>query len=191
MAWNTAFTRFKSSGLAGLDCGSYLKAPRRDEALTITEVYDGDIEVGQCVSMVRVPAGARIIDVEVFWGGTTSNTVLAVGDPYACARFLGPVATARARGATGHQTFAESTADCVSYLPYGLCGKLMRCSNVGDGCGKFYQYTCETDIIVTNLYHAGYANLGGWQGAALPIGQLGAKWSGGRIVLEVTYKQAS
>jgi len=191
MAYNTTFTRFKSSELAGLDCGSYLKIPRRMELKTRVARYTGDIEVGQCVAMVRMDPGDRVFGVELSWGGSGGATVLAVGDPFACARFVGPVATGRNRGATGHQTFAETTADCISYLPYGSCGSMTRTSTVGDGCGKYYQYTCETDVIVTNLYHAGYANLGGWSGAALPIGQLGGKWTGGVITLEVSYLPGS
>ena len=190
MAYNTTFTRFKSSGLAGLDCGSYLKVPRRDEAITITEVYTGDIEVGQCVAMVRVPAGARIVDVELFWGNGTGTAILAVGDPYACARFLGPVSTARSRG-TMINAAAVAANDCVPFQPWGTCAKLMRTGNVGDGCGKYYQYTCETDILVTSLYHAGWATLGGWPGLIGPADNVGAKWTGGQIVLEVKYKQAS
>ena len=49
----------------------------------------------------------------------------------------------------------------------------------------------ERDIWVATLSHAGYANLGGWQGAALPIAQLGGKWTGGRLGLTGSYKQAS
>lgn len=190
MAYNTAFTRFKSSGLAGLDCGSYLKIPRRDRDITITEVYDGDIEVGQCVSMVRVPAGARITGAELSWGGAGGSTVLAVGDPFACARLLGPIWTGKNRGLMS-ETSGDVGGDCQTYKPYGSCGSLTKVGNVGDGCGLYYQYTCETDILVTNLYHAGYANLGGWQGAALPAAHLGAKWTGGRILLTVSYKPAS
>jgi hypothetical protein len=190
MSYNTGFTRFKSSGLAGLDCGSYLKVPRRDEDITITEVYDGDIEVGQCVAMIRVPAGARITGADLSWGNGSGTAILAVGDPYACGRLLGPISTARNRGQM-NKSAANAANDCVPFQAWGTCGKLMRTGSVGDGCGLFYQYTCETDIILTSLYHSGYANLGGWQGAALPDDCVGAKWTGGRIVLTVSYKQAS
>lgn len=190
MAYNTTFTRFKSSGLQGLDCGSYLKIPRRDENIVVSETYTGDLEVGQCVAMIRVPAGARIVDAELSWGGGGGATVLAVGDPFACARLLGPINTSKNRGYFT-EVFADVTADCQSYVPYGSCGSLTKTGNIGDGCGLYYQYTCETDIIVTNLYHAGYANLGGWSGAALPVAHLGSKWTGGRIVLTVSYKQQS
>ena len=187
MAYNTTFTRFKSSGLQGLDCGSYLKVPRRDTDITITEVYDGDIEVGQCVAMIRVPAGARITGSDLSWGGNGGTTVLAVGDPFACARLL-VASTARDRGVSAP---TGNGPECTKWMTWGVCGKLTKTGSVGDGCGLFYQYTCETDILVTNLYHAGYANLGGWVGAALPADNVGAKWTGGRIVLTVSYKQAS
>ena len=188
MGYNIDFTRFKSSGLAGLDCGSYLKVPRRDQNIEITEVYDGDLEVGQCVSMIRVPKGARIVAGELYWGGNGGTTTLAVGDPFACARLIGPVSTARDRGVT---LPLATGPECTKWMTWGTCGKLERVGRVGDGCGLFYQYTCETDIVVTNLYHSGLANLGGWPGAALPADNVGAKWTGGRIVLTITYKDQS
>lgn len=187
MGYDILFTRFKSSGLAGLDCGSYLKIPRRDEVITITDVYDGDLEVGQCVAMVRVPAGARIVAAELYWGGAGGTTTLAVGDPYACARFL-VASTARDRGVS---LPTGTGPECTKWMTWGTCGSLTKVGRVGDGCGLYYQYTCETDIKITNLYHAGMANLGGWEGAALPADNVGAKWTGGRLVLTVSYKQAS
>lgn len=187
MAYNTTFTRFKSAGLAGLDCGSYLKIPQRDDRINITARYAGDIEVGQCVAMIRVPAGARVVGAELTWGGNGGTTTLAVGDPFACARLLGPCATARDRGVT---VPVSTGIDCMRWITWGACGSLWKVGNVGDGCGLFYQYTCETDIIVTNLYHAGLANLGGWPGAALPADNVGAKWTGGVITLSVDFLQS-
>ena len=189
MAYNTSFTRFKSVGLAGLDCGSYLKIPQRDERVNVTAVYRGDLEVGQCVAMIRIPAGSRIVAADLSWGNGTGNAILAVGDPYACARLIGPASTARSRGAT-NVLVAAAGNDCTSYIAWGFgCGTMTRTGNQGDGCGIFYRYTCETDVLVTSLYHAGYANLGGWPGAALPIDQLGAKWTGGQITLSIDYLQ--
>ena len=185
MGYNIDFTRFKSSGLAGLDCGSALKIPRRDEALQLFDVYDGDLEVGQCASMVRVPKGARILNVELAWSSpaTNNNTVLAVGDPFACGRFLGPIDTSRNSG------FIGGLGSCE----YFMCGKLTKSGRIGDGCGQFYQYTCETDIIVTNLYSARNASEGGWTGGDVVAasGKAGAKWTGGRLVLLVEYLQQS
>ena len=181
MGYNIDFTRFKSSGLAGLDCGSYLKIPRRDDNLSITDVYTGDLEVGQCVAMVRVPAGARIVGADLSWTGA-SNTVLGVGDPFACGRFL-VVQTLVPRGVipAGH---------CVGW---GVCGTLVKTTAEGDGCGLFYLYTCETDIVITNLYSAAGGNAGGWAGGGIVAGagQTGSKWTGGRLVLTITYKQGS
>ena len=182
MGYNIDFTRFKSSGLAGLDCGSYLKIPRRDYDITITEVYDGDLEVGQCVSMVRVPAGARITGVNLSWAGG-SNTVFGVGDPYACGRLSDAIGTVLPRGIipVGH---------CIAW---GTCGTLVKTGRVGDGCGLFYQYTCETDIVITNLYAASQANNGGWAGGGIVAGsgQVGTKWTGGALTLTVEYLQQS
>src|SRR3990167_10346694 len=98
MSYNTSFTRFKSADLAGLDCGGYLKIPRRDREIKVIAAYDGDLEVGQCAAMVRVPANARITGAEVSWVGG-SNTVLALGDPYACGRLSSALSTVRPRGA--------------------------------------------------------------------------------------------
>ena len=183
MSYNTSFTRFKSTDLAGLDCGSYLKAPRRDRKITLTAAYDGDLEVGQCVAMVRVPANARIVGSDLGWFGG-SNTVLAVGDAYACGRLSNAISTAFSRGVD--RGAGLGVIGCVGW---GTCGTLTKCGREGDGCGLFYQYTCETDIVVTNLYDASGANAGGWRGGGVVAGNgpSGAKWTGGRLVLTIEY----
>ena len=188
MAWNSDFTRFKSSDLAGLDCGAYLKIPRREREITKVAVYTGDLEKGQCVGMVRVPTNARITGVDLSWanGGSTAP-ILAVGDPYACARFLGPIAVV-ASANRGDQLGGGS----FSCLPWGLCGTMIKTGRNGDGCGLFYQYTCETDIFVTNLDHVGQAAQGGFIGGGLTlVGPIGAKYTGGQLVLTVEFLQAS
>ena len=189
MAWNTSFTRFYSSDLAGLECGSYLKIPRRDRKITKSAVYTGDLEKGQCVAMVRVPAGARIVGADLSWanGGTTAP-LLAVGDPYACARFMGPIAVIASAGRG--DPLSGGTFSC---LPWGMCGTLTKTGRNGDGCGLLYQYTCETDIIVTNLHHIGNAAEGGFAGGAAVanFGPAGAKFTGGQLVLTVEFLQAS
>src|SRR3990167_9953325 len=91
MAWNTEFTRFKSAAIRDLDCGSYLKIPYGEGVKRLVGVYEGELEVGQCAAMVRVPAGAYVVDARLSWAGGTLNNVGAVGDPYACGRFLGPL----------------------------------------------------------------------------------------------------
>ena len=181
MAYNTDWTRFKSSDLAGLDCGSYLKIPRRDRVHKLVARYTGDLEIGQCVSMVRVPAGARIIGSELNWFGTSSN-VLAVGDPFACGRLSNVIATALPSGTV----VGGAPGPCVVW---GACGKLSKTGTLGDGCGLFYQYTCETDIIVTNLPFASMATFGGYAGGTIAAGtgQPGVKWAGGALVLTIEY----
>jgi len=182
MSYNTTFTRFKSEGLAGLDCGQYLKIPRRDRMTTLVERYTGDLEVGQCVAMIRVPAGARIIGADLSWSGT-SLSVLSVGDPFACGRLSQPIHTLVNRGQRG----GVGAGWCE---PYGTCGTLTKTGNVGDGCGLFYQYTCETDILVINNDAESNLNQGGWAGGAIAAkgaGALGAKWTGGSLVLKIEY----
>ena len=187
MAWNTDFTRFKSSDLAGLDCGNYLKIPRRDRKITKIAQYDSSLEKGQCAAMVRVPAGARITGMKLAWNNTGSTVpVLAVGDPFACGRFLGPISTVYSSGA-----IVTTQGPAWGCSPWGTCGILTKTSTNGDGCGLFYQYTCETDIIVTNLDHAGQAAQGGHAGGTLTLlSPLGARWTGS-FVLEVEYLQSS
>ena len=188
MAWNTSFTRFYSSDLAGLECGSYLKIPRRDRTITKSAVYTGDLEKGQCVAMLRVPAGARIVGADLSWanGGSTAP-VLAVGDPYACARLIGPVGVI---ASSNRGDYGKEGGHCI---PWGMCGTMIKTGRNGDGCGLFYQYTCETDICITNLHSAGAAANGGFVGGAVgaKVGTLGAKFTGGQLVLTVKYLQAS
>ena len=189
MAWNTDFTRFKSADLAGLDCGSYLKIPRRDRKITKIAQYTGDLEKGQCVAMIRVPAGARITSAKLSWQNGATASVLAVGDPYACGRLLGPIGTLYSSGVIPLPTGVNA-----SCLPWGVCGTMTKTGRNGDGCGIFYQYTCETDIVVTNLDHAGQAAQGGFLGGGLTVvSPLGAKWNGGTptLVLELEYLQSS
>lgn len=190
MAWNTDFTRFKSADLAGLDCGSYLKIPRRDRKITKIAQYTGDLEKGQCVAMIRVPAGARMTSAKLSWQNGATTSLLAVGDPYACGRLLGPIATLYPSGVIPAGVALGAT-ECV---PWGVCGTMTKTGRNGDGCGIFYQYTCETDIVVTNLDHAGQAAQGGFLGGGLTVvSPLGAKWNGGTptLVLELEYLQSS
>ena len=187
MAWNTSFTRFYSNGLAGLECGSALKIPRRDRTINKVEYFDGALEKGQCVNMIRVPARAIITDVTLTWEkaqGNTTESVLAVGDPYACGRFLGPVSTVLNSG-----QFVLGAGGYWNCEPWGTCGRLSKTSNSGDGCGMFYQYTCETDIQVINLHSAGDATAGGYDGGPIAAnsGVLGGKFTGGRIALKIEY----
>ena len=190
MAWNTTFTRFYSSDLAGLECGNYLKIPRRDRKVTKIAQYTGVLEVGQCVGMFNVPAGARITGAKLSWHNGAA-TVLGVGDPYACGRLLGPVVTSYSSGINPSGGGAS-----YSCLPWGVCGTMTKTGANGDGCGLFYQYTCETMIQITNLYSAGGAAQGGFLGGGIiaNTSPLGVRWAGGdgpSLVLEVEYLQSS
>ena len=189
MSYNTDHTRFKSSDLAALDCGSYLKIPRRDRVHKLVARYTGDLEVGQCVAMVRVPAGARIVSSELTWTGTMNSitsSVLAVGDPYACGRLSNVISTALPSGTV----VGGAAGSCVVW---GACGKLSKTGTIGDGCGLFYQYTCETDIIVTNLTFSNQATFGGYATGAVAAGAgvPGVKWTGGALVLTLEYLSQS
>lgn len=194
MAYNTDFTRFKSTDLAGLDCGAYLKIPRRDRRVTKTAQFTGSLEKGQCVAMIRVPAGARILSADLYWQQPANNTagvIFGVGDPYACARLIGPVNTGGK--SRGEWNGIGVLLDCHIW---GTCGTMTKTGNLGDGCGVFYQYTCETDIVVTNLHSVGNAWEGGFPGAVAATGAniapLGTRWAAnGALVLTVDYLQSS
>ena len=193
MAWNTSFTRFYSTDLANLECGSSIRIPRRDRLITKVAVYDGDLEKGQCVNMIRVPKDSRILHVDLSWASSTGivTAILGVGDPYACARFLGPISTVVNRGYQADTAATPGAGHCTAW---GVtCGTMTKVGRVGDGCGRFYQYTCETDIQIINLHSAGDAANGGWFGGAIGAntGMLGTKWTGGRLVLTVGYLDAS
>ena len=123
--------------------------------------------------MVRVPANARIVGGRLAIDGSSAS-FLAVGDPFACGRLIGAVRS------------YNTGAQCGSFDCYAI----NKVGKNGDGCGLFYQYTCETDILVTNLYREGNANQGGFTGGAAAAGATGsasAKWTGGRIVLTIQY----
>lgn len=190
MAWNTSHTRFYSTDIAGLECGNNIRIPRRDKKVTKAAIYNGALEKGECVAMVRVPKGARIVGARLSWRRSdTTESVLAVGDPYACGRLLGPISTIQNSG-----VFPVGTGNGASCQPWGACAVLTKTGNNGDGCGLFYQYTCETDILVTNLHDAGSAANGGFLGGAVGanISPLGGKFAtGGQIYLEVDYLDAS
>lgn len=163
----TGWVKFKSDELAALDCGHNIKInPGRSHVRvgTFTSSATKVLGVGECVAMVRVFPGESIEACVLTWanspaGTAVPRTLLAVGDPYACGRFLGhPVPI---------DTITQSGVYVVGNAgPYGACGTMMKIGTVGDGCGIGYTYTCETDIVLTNLYNAGFAGVGGFPGAA-------------------------
>jgi len=188
MAWNTARAKYRSTELAALDCSPNTRQARTSGDRLWGSFTFGSTSVlaaGECIAMVRVPAGAVILGMDLFWNSALGNAVLAVGDPYACGRFLGPVNVNVARGqvlsATGGYGF-----DCGQV--YGSCGHLNKLGIEGDGCGIGYTYTCETDIFVTNLPNEAFAGLGGWRGAYTAGSKIGAAVSAGKITLVVDIK---
>src|SRR3989337_152949 len=101
MAWNTSAAKYRSAELAALDC-----SPNTRQARTAGDKLWGSftasasqvLGVGECVAMVRIPAGAVILGADLYWAQNATNSVVAVGDPHACGRLLGPISTAFSRG---------------------------------------------------------------------------------------------
>ena len=197
MPWNTAFAKYKSNGpgtnggLAGLDCGFGLKQIRNqtDNRLyaTFTTPSTG-MEVGTCCAMIRVTAGTTIVAAKLLWAGTTSagglgtSAILAVGDPFGCGRFLGPVLVQSYLGASDGVSCGAFNGTCAVMTKFGPAGSGGR----GDACGIGYTYTCDTDIFVTNIANAAMATVGGWTGSVATGGQASATATGViGLILEV------
>lgn len=165
MAYNTGQQKHKSTWLEGLDCSFNIKSvPQDDHHPEATFVASSTrvVGVGECVAMIRIPANTILLGAEFFWDDAAPAAVVAIGDPYACARILGPIHTGTARG-----VFTTST--CSGLVAYGLCGSLTKMGRTAaghEGCGFGYRYTCETDILMTNLYSDANATVGGWPGSA-------------------------
>lgn len=188
MAYNTGTQKHKSTYLEGLDCGYNLKAVPQDDNFPdaiFTASATRVVGVGECVAMIRVAANTVILGAELYWDDAVPATVVAVGDPFACARLLGAIHTGAARG-----TISSSFATCS---PWGLCGTLMKIGREGDGCGVFYRYTCETDINLTNLDGDARAAMGGWAGggAGAKGSQVGAAITAGTFTLVLHTKKAT
>ncbi len=175
--YNKDFTRRKSSYLHDADCrttGSLrLPAGGLGEAFT----YFGEvtlneaIEAGECISMVRVHKGFKVTGVTLVWAGPegvapAGDVVIGFGDPFACGRLSNAPIDMRwlsDRGQNNSGSFAS-------------CGVLTKVGRVGDGCGIGYVYTCDTDLIVSNLYGLGSHQQGGWEGGGQISG--GGVWGG-------------
>ncbi len=172
MAWNTAFTEYKSGLLAGIDCGTGGNVIKGGNVAQSISRYWADftaptaLSAGKCVSMLRIPAGTRIVGGRLTaQAPVPANTLLAVGDPFACGRFLGPV------NATTMNVLTLGTAgvfDCGVFTRTGRAGLFAN----GDGCGLGYVYTCETDVVVTVLYTEVNASIGGWAGSSTAAGTI-------------------
>lgn len=193
MAYNTTWAKWKSTELSGLDCGYSLRQARTDlHQLIGTFTNTGfAVEPGQCIAMIRVPAGTKILGGQLTFSGTSgggalgTSTQLGVGDPFGCARLLGPI-FAGVAGIPGIVArVAAGAGDCC------LMRKTSTAATGGDGCGIGYVYTCETDIFLSNLYNEGYAALGGWQGsvyAAPNTADSTPILAGATIILTLTVK---
>lgn len=88
---------------------------------------------GTVIRMCKVPAGAKIVDGQIWWDDLGAGVTLKVGDQYDDDRFLTAM--------NAHETPSAG-------FP---CG---RFNVVGDvttahGIGIGYEYTCEQDILVT------------------------------------------
>lgn len=176
MAWNTSFTEYKSNLLAGIDCGTGGNVVKGSAVAQQSTRYWADftaptaMSAGKCVSMIRIPAGTRIVGGRLTAQAPVSaNTLLAVGDPFACGRFLGPVnATAMNIQTIGAAGVNNCGFDCGVFTRTGRAGIFSN----GDGCGLGYVYTCETDIVVTVLYSEVNASMGGWAGSSSAVGTI-------------------
>jgi len=180
-SYNSTHPKWRSTELDRLDCTPGIKAiEARERNLigTFTAQAGRVLGVGECVSLVRVRAGAEVLDAKLHWTAGTQSFV-AVGDPFCCGRILGPVRTGIASG-------LQVAASCGN--AYGTCGILQKYGTTGDGCGLGYVYTCGTDIVLTNLYNAGNAYQDGGAGAYTADGSnVGVAISAGsfRLVLRV------
>ena len=165
MAYNTGSQKHKSTNLEALDCGYNIRHVPTDDNYpdaSFTASATRVVAVGECVAMIRVPANTVILGAEFYWDAAAPDAVVAIGDPFACARMLGPILTGTPRG------ILNVTGTCSAY--WGLCGTMSKLGTEGDGCGFGYRYTCETDINLTNLYSDENATRGGWTGSSVALG---------------------
>jgi hypothetical protein len=193
MAYNTGVYKHRSAVLDNLDCSLNVKAvPSSDGYIDARFTFSANkvLAPGECIGMLRVGPNTVVLGAELYWHGVTSS-VLAVGDPFACARLLGPIHTTVSRGMN------QAVSGFGTCAPWGTCGTLNKMGVNGDGCGVFYRFTCETDIVLTNLYHSLLANNGGWVGgnvnsAASDAGaQAGSAISAGTVHLILFTKKAT
>lgn len=188
MAYNSSWVKQKSVNLENLDCNLNVKhVPQDDTFLEGTFVGSATkvVGVGECVAMIRVPANTIIMGAELYWDNAAPAAIVAIGDPFACGRLLGPIHTGTARG-------DRLTLTCNTQLAWGACGTLVKFGREGDGCGVGYRYTCETDIVMTNLYSDANATMGGWQGSSATLGsQVSTAINAGTYYLVVQVKKAT
>ena len=184
MAYNTGTQKHKSTNLEALDCGFNIKHPPQEDNMpdaSFTASTTRVVGIGECVAMIRVPANTIILGAEFFWNDAAPAGIVAIGDPFGCARILGPIHVGTARGVINAST-------CSGFTVWGACGSLTKTGTEGDGCGFGYRYTCETDINMTNLYSDANATMGGWQGSSTALGsQVSVALTAGtyRLILQV------
>ena len=162
MAYNSGFVKHKSINLEALDCSLNVKHVPQDDTFLegiFTASSTKVVGVGECVAMIRVQPNTILMGAELYWNDPAPAAVVAIGDPFSCARILGPIHVGTARGVL-------STSTCGGMIAYGTCGSLTKFGREGDGCGIGYRFTCETDIQLTNLNSDALATIGGWQGGA-------------------------
>src|SRR3990167_2485032 len=164
-SYNSSHPKWRGTELADLDCGYGIKAVAARSPFKTGSFIAATgrvLGVGECVSLIRVRAGTQILGGELYWERTAAGTcvpttVLAVGDPYCCARLIGPVNTLYQKGIMLAALQQQWAFDC---------SKIQKHGTTGDGCGVGYTYTCDTDIVLTNLYNDGNAySQGGAPGA--------------------------
>lgn len=125
-------------------------------AIAIHEMAGVDSEVQ--VRMVRMPAGARIMDGQCWWDAMGDNTFITIGDEFDTDRFMTTCPTNRAfvSGATDRGEGLSLPASGVTsgrYFTFGT-GRFNRVSG-GTGTissaevGIGYRYTSETDIRIS------------------------------------------
>lgn len=99
------------------------------------------LAAGSQIAMVRIPQGARLLGGKLAWDAMGGGSfILGVGDQFDCDRFM-LAATASVA------SFNAVDSDCGVF---NVIGDVSGPHSVGIG----YEFTCDTDIIVTFSYAA-------------------------------------
>ena len=186
-SYNSSHPKWRGAELSDLDCGYAIKAveaqgPFRTGSVTFSASQV--LGIGECVSLIRVRAGTEVLAADLYWGQTAAGTcvnrtILAVGDPFCCGRLLGPINTLYRRGA-----FIPALGNS-----WGDCASLEKVGTTADGCGIGYVYTCDTDIVMTNVYNGGYALVGGCPSAYTADTETVAAVNTGKFTLIIQVRQ--
>src|SRR3990167_3539153 len=161
-SYNSSHPKWRGTELADLDCGYGIKAVAARSPFKTGSFIAATgrvLGVGGGVSIIRVRAGTQILG----------------GEPYCCARLIGPVNTLYQKGIMLAALQQQWAFDC---------SKIQKHGTTGDGCGVGYTYTCDTDIVLTNLYNDGNAySQGGAPGAYTAGTKEGAALTSGKFTL--------